>query len=95
MHDILLPRLLKYQEIVINRFDPFEQYFKFLSAHPTCGGVTLFNADTAKDIAAQKGIIDSVTKYMEKSMCTTDLTIIAKAKTEAYAEVPTAYVFIC
>ena len=51
-----------------------------------CGGVTLFNADTAKDIAAQKGIIDSVTKYMEKSMCTTDLTIIAKAKTEAYAE---------
>ena len=35
MHDLLLPRLLKYQEIVINRFDPFDHYFKFSSQHPT------------------------------------------------------------
>jgi hypothetical protein len=31
IHDILLPRLLKYHDIVQNRFDPFDHYFKFLS----------------------------------------------------------------
>jgi hypothetical protein len=37
IHNILLLRLPNYHEIVPNRFDPFDHYFKFLSVHPTCG----------------------------------------------------------
>ncbi len=36
IHNILRLRLPKYHEIVQNRFDPFDRYFKFLSVHTTC-----------------------------------------------------------